>query len=118
MGGLDQIEIAAIDLIAPVLGVFLAVAAGKLLLTAADNMVAAIVLRLKGYRVHQVVRVNGDLATITQISMWSTHFKIANGGNREEYLAVSNRRLDTLEVRRLVRRYADDTNGGQHGIDR
>ena len=106
---IEFIDLAINDLIAPFFAIFFMFAFGKLLLIIVDNFVALTLLRLKGYKVHMTVRINGVIATITRMGILSTHFQIINGNdNRIEYISVSNTRLDYYDIRRLVRVFADD----------
>ena len=114
---LDELNIASLavgDFIGPVAAIFVALAFGKLFLIITDNFVASLMMRLKGYQTHMTVRINGNIATITRIGILSTHFQIINGSdNRIEYMAVSNVRLDSHDVRRLVRVFGDDKQKGK-----
>ena len=80
---------------------------------AVDNLVAASMLKLKGYRLYETVTIDDQLAHFTRMGAFTTHFMIHNGDNRYEYLAVSNTKLDDYEIRKLVRRYPDDKKGGK-----
>ena len=117
MGALEQlvgIELAIIDLLVPLFGIFVALSFGKMMLLVVDNFVAGMLLRIRGYHVHLTVKIDGEIATITRIGWLSTHFQIINGSdNRIEYLAVSNTRLDFRDVRRLIRKFDDDPMGGK-----
>ena len=81
-----------------------------------DNFSAGVLLKLKGYKVHMTVRLDGNVAIITRIGPLSTHFQIRNGSDqRIEYSAISNNRLDFKDIRRLVRVYDDDKGSGEQG---
>ena len=70
------------------------------------NLMHGIVFRLKGFRPLRQVKVKGQHAVITRIGVWSTHFEVESDGEPgtkvKEYLAVSNARLDFLDVSLLV----------------
>ena len=103
------VELAVVDFLVPLFGIFVALSAGKMVLLVVDNFVAGLLLRVRGYHTHLTVKIDGQIATITKIGWLSTHFQIINGSDeRIEYLAISNTRLDFRDVRRIVRKFDDD----------
>ena len=107
LSDLADLELAASHLAASAGAILGALVAGKAALKLADNIVGGFILRAKGFRVHMTVKLDGELATITKIGMLSTHFEVHNGKTNIEYSAVSNTRLDWLNIRRLARRHDD-----------
>ena len=102
---LAELEVTVWHVIEPAIAIIAMLVFGRMVLYISDALVAGLVLRMRGYKTHQMVRINGNLATITKIGMLSTHFEIQNGGPRQEYAAISNNRLDFTDMRLLVRRF-------------
>lgn len=86
----------------PYAQILIAIVFGKLILSIADNVVVLVLLKIKGYRQHEQVMVDGRLATITKMGFLSIHLRLENGSDFDEYLAVSNTKIDTYKVHRLV----------------
>ena len=105
---LAELELTVWHIIEPAVAIVAMLVFGRMVLYISDAIVAGIVLRIRGYKTHQIVRVNGNLATITKIGLLSTHFEVNNGGPRQEYMAISNNRLDFTDMRLLVRKYEED----------
>ena len=102
-------NLGTMDLLVPYIKILGGIALGKFLISLLDNWVAARTFRARGFQIHQTVKVDEELATITQIGVWATHFRTYHVyDHRDEYLAVPNRRLEFLKIKRLVRKYEGD----------
>lgn len=109
MSELFNLNLGTMDLLVPYIKILGGVAIGKFLISLLDNWVASRTFRARGFRIHETVKVDEELATITQIGVWATHFRTYDVHDaRDEYLAVPNRRLEFLKIKRLVRKYEED----------
>ena len=99
---LADFEFKIAHMLTPLFVLVTALIVGKLVLYFVDSLAAMMIFKVKGYRLHDNVRINGEIATITKIGLWTTNFELANGDLMIEFLAVSNTRLDFMTVRRLV----------------
>ena len=102
---ITQAELRLWQLIAPYIGIVLAIIGAQATIRWTMNVACGIAFRLRGFKVNHLVRVDGELARITRIGLSSTTFRIVCEGERwEEYPEVLNSRLETLAIRRLVER--------------
>ena len=99
---LAGLQLRITDFIAPVVALFIFLAAGKVVLKFVEALAAMVIFKAKGYRIHDMIEVNGEKAAITKIGLWSTHFMILNGDTQIDFLAVSNERLNFLTVKRHI----------------
>lgn len=105
MGALEQLagfEMSVAEFVGPIILVFFMLAFGKFFLKMVDEFVAGMIFRVRGYRIHDTVKINNASATISKIGLLSTHFQILNGDEYVEYVPVSNSRLDFADVRLVV----------------
>lgn len=102
---LAEFQFTLSNLITPIVVLLVTLGGGKVVLNVTAAIAAMFVFKAKGYQMHQVVKINGSVGTITKIGLLSTHFLMLNGPDSLEFLCVSNTRLDFMEVRSLVRKH-------------
>ena len=83
---LADFEFKIAHMLTPLFVLVTALIVGKLVLYFVDSLAAMMIFKVKGYRLHDNVRINGEIATITKIGLWTTNFELANGDLMIEFL--------------------------------
>ena len=103
LGKITQAELELWHLIAPYVGIVVAIIGGQMVLRWTKNVGCGIAFRMRGFKPNHLIRVEGNLYRITRIGMTSTSFRLIDEGPEwEEHPEVLNSRLEYLAIRRIV----------------
>ena len=97
-----------IHFLVPFVILVITITTSKFVYELTSNLSARMIFRAKGYRIRQVVLIDGNEMVITRIGIFTTDFLLLNGEARLEFFAVSNTQLDAQKIHNLTRKYQDD----------
>ena len=104
---LNSLELAVTDILSASIAVLLSISFSILLHNIAKDIAAGIMLRKRGLRLYEVVKLNGEMATIVKMDLVSITLLIKNGLEYDEYRTIMNSRVSFMDLRRMVVKIKD-----------